>query len=689
MLFLYRYTLAVICALLLLCHLGWSLAAQATTPPQACAGCHPKEQARWQISDHAKAMAPATGQTVLGNFNDQRVTYLDQTAHFHYSQNRYRVTLQEGARVTDYPIPYVFGHYPLQQYLIAMPGGKYQVLGFSWDSRPASEGGQRWYHLHQDQSVGIEDRLHWQQPLQNWNGMCADCHSRGLERHYQPQTDRFATRWQSLNLDCLACHTKHDSPPAPAPDRAQRSEATLETCFSCHSLRSPLTDGFTPDTPYLDQFSPQFLLPELYFADGQIKDEVFVYGSYLQSKKHRAGVQCNHCHDSHSQKLTLAANPTCTQCHSAAHYDQPQHHGHARDSEGARCIACHMPERTYMGVDRRRDHQFSIPRPALAAEFGTPNACLDCHPDQSHAWAAAALTRWHGKTPDIRPNERNYLRFQSGQPLDTQAQLAILDDEHLDIMKRATLLLRMSLDTPLIPPERLKAWVNHPEPLLRLAAVLNPLPLTPARIEILAAGLSDRFRAIRVASAQKLLGVPLPAKHQPAFARASEELETAVAINSWRGEGRLTRANNALRLGQLEEAQVQYQAAIRIDPYYSHSYSNLASLYRNTGRAGLAGEILDQGLRANPSAADLMYSKALHLTTQDDSAAAHLWFERAHLQAPANPDYFYAYLLSLEAVGQLDLAHRLLAQWMQNPPVPHPHLQALYDYWRTAPPSLR
>ena len=38
-----------------------------------------------------------------------------------------------------------------------------------------------------------------------------------------------------------------------------------------------------------------------------------------------------------------------------------------------------MPERIYMGIDRRRDHGFKIPRPDLSRKLSVPNACVGCH----------------------------------------------------------------------------------------------------------------------------------------------------------------------------------------------------------------------------------------------------------------------------------------------------------------------
>jgi hypothetical protein len=43
-------------------------------------------------------------------------------------------------KLTDYEISHTFGLYPLQQYLIPFPGGRYQVLPIAWDTRPEGRG---------------------------------------------------------------------------------------------------------------------------------------------------------------------------------------------------------------------------------------------------------------------------------------------------------------------------------------------------------------------------------------------------------------------------------------------------------------------------------------------------------------------------------------------------------------------
>jgi hypothetical protein len=116
------------------------------------------------------------------------------------------VSISYDGKSVIYPIKYTFGHFPLQQYLAETALGKLQVLPFAWDSRSKEQGGQRRYHNYSDEEIRPQDRLHWRQPLKNWNGMCADCHSDGLIRGYKSQKNSFNTQFDNINVGCVSCH---------------------------------------------------------------------------------------------------------------------------------------------------------------------------------------------------------------------------------------------------------------------------------------------------------------------------------------------------------------------------------------------------------------------------------------------------------------------------------------------------
>ncbi len=173
----------------------------------ACASCHAKETVEWRKSQHHDAMAAASEQSVLGNFNNAKFTYARITSTFFKRENKYYVrTDGRDGKLADFEIKYTFGVYPLQQYLLEFPDGRLQALSIVWDARPKQEGGQRWYHLYPNEKITYDDELHWTRPAQNWNFMCADCHSTDVRKNYDPVADRFQTRWAEISVGCEACH---------------------------------------------------------------------------------------------------------------------------------------------------------------------------------------------------------------------------------------------------------------------------------------------------------------------------------------------------------------------------------------------------------------------------------------------------------------------------------------------------
>ena len=390
-------------------------------PNQTCAECHQQQFDDWGGSDHDLAMQHASEETVLGDFNDATFTHFDQTTRFFQKDGQFFVnTERPDGKAADFQIRYTFGVKPLQQYLIEFPGGRLQSLTTAWDTE-----GNRWFHLYADEEIAADDALHWSGRYQVWNHMCAACHSTDLRKNYDPDSDTYATTWAEINVSCQACHGPGEAhvewarslPEGAATDGADyqlaavflgdKPENEIQTCAPCHSRRQQLRADTQAGASFFDGFMVETLREGLYHADGQILDEVYVYGSFIQSKMHQKGVRCTDCHNPHSGRLQSPGNGVCTRCHQTSppeefsslkskEYETPEHHFHALGGEGAECVNCHAPASTYMGVDPRRDHSFRVPRPDLSVKLGTPNACNDCHEDQTPEWAVAAVTKWYG-----------------------------------------------------------------------------------------------------------------------------------------------------------------------------------------------------------------------------------------------------------------------------------------------------
>jgi predicted CXXCH cytochrome family protein len=652
------------------------------TSNQLCLSCHQQAQHEWKKSDHAKAMAIANKASVLADFNHNKVEHYGQKAIFFIENNQYQVTISYDDKTDTYPIKYTFGHFPLQQYLVETEQGKLQVLPFAWDSRDKEKGGQRWYHNYSHEEIRPEDRLHWRQPLQNWNGMCADCHSDGLVRNYDVEKNSFTSQFDNINVGCLSCHGDM-SAHAQSPEKRniggdvtksshptgqwlrnvgertahwkgdKRDNAFMDGCFSCHSLRSPLTDGIQPNTPFLDQFTPQLPSAPNYHADGQIKEEVYVYGSFLQSKMFTAGVNCLDCHDKHTMKLKIEGNGLCLQCHGGEVYNVKAHHQHDEKSTGAQCVNCHMPENRYMGVDDRRDHSFKIPRPDLSIEFNTPNACIKCHDGESNQWASDNLNKWHGKPEPVPLSKQFLMRLNIGEVLTLAQHLSIIDDENLDVISRATAVQLLSFTTQVVNAGILAPLLSHKEPLLRLSATSAVNLISPTdKVKYVSPLLKDKYKAIRVSAARSLITSQISVIDKAAFDSAFKTLMDSNDINSWRGEGRANQGALAIEMSNFNDGEKSFKKTIEIEPYFETGYINLADIYRSQKKPFQVASVLSKGIKNNPKSAAIHYSYGLYFVRQKDMKKAIDLFDKAMALMPDNPQYAYTYLLALDGVGQ-------------------------------------
>ncbi|CAD5291831.1 conserved exported hypothetical protein [Alteromonas sp. 38] len=662
-----------------------------------CVSCHQQAVSNWQQSDHAKAMDVAAANTVLGDFSGTAVAHYTQQARFYQKGQDFWINFTEADSTTDYQVKYTFGHYPLQQYLIEGSAGKLQVFPFAWDSRSKEEGGQRWYPMYSQEDIQPADRLHWRQPLQNWNGMCADCHSDGLTRNYSVETKQFDTTWDNINVGCQSCHgemTHHADTASSASqltgqsshgklalssdeqkaigqwlldDGAKiaswhgepRDNQFMETCFACHSLRSPITDGIDPNAAFLDQFVPSLLAPPMYHADGQIKEEVYVYGSFLQSKMYAAGVNCLDCHDKHTMKIKVQGNGLCLQCHSSEVYQQQSHLRHDVSSTAGQCVSCHMPETTYMGVDARRDHSFKVPRPDLSAKYDTPNVCTGCHEMQSSNWAADIINQWRQGDALPDTSQDDFLALMHNGTLPVARHFALINNTELSVIVRASAIAMLPNSVAQLSDNDVKGWVQSEHDLIRLAVagIGNMLPV-PERLKSYQTLLEDRFKAVRLRAANHLLDAGL--NNNAAFKPALELLLKFNEVSMWRGESALNQSMVYLQLGRTKEALNSLQHGIDVDPFFAPNYVNLADVYRQAGQVENERMTLNAGLKANPTSAVMHYAHGMYLfraQRKPDSIEA---FRRAVKLAPDNVQYVYVYFLVLDGVGQTDKALREL-----------------------------
>jgi tetratricopeptide (TPR) repeat protein len=513
-------------------------------------------------------MQVANEQTVLGDFDSASVEYFGETSSMIRDGNRYIMqTGNVSGDLEEFEISFTFGVEPLQQYLTDFPDGRKQVLPFAWDTRPTEEGGQRWYHLHSDEEIRYDDTLHWTGRYANWNYMCAECHSTDLQLGYELASNSFSTTWSEISVGCEACHgpgsthveqATHDFDENygllvdlddrrdaawvmnPETGIAQRSEPAAaqqqpESCGRCHSRRGLITDSYEYGKPLLDTHRVALLEEGLYHPDGRILDEVYVYGSFVQSKMYRAGVTCSDCHDPHSGDLRTGPDPNdvCAQCHLPTKFATTEH------AAGDDCVSCHMQEEIYMGVDPRRDHSFRLP---------------DTQSDPNHYGAAIAAAR-NGKV-----------------------DVAAARNGAIPAIARATLVSLLRAPFGDDASALLENAVNDPNPLVRIAA-LQALHTAPPELRPSLGSdlLSDPVCAVRTQAALTFVETRdlLPLEATRAYADAAEEYRQSLLATASFPESMTILSDFEFRLGDNDQAIEYLEHAIRLDPKLAaarHSY---------------------------------------------------------------------------------------------------------------------
>jgi Flp pilus assembly protein TadD len=692
---------------------------------RTCASCHQAEVDKWRRSDHALAMQEVSEQTVLGDFRDVDFSYGGVTSTFFKKEGRFFVrTDGPDGELHDYQITYTFGVRPLQQYLIAFPDGRMQPLGIAWDSRPAHEGGQRWFHLYPDQNVTAIDPRHWTHRNQNWNSMCASCHSTNLQKNYDLAADRFATTWSDINVSCEACHgpgsnhvawAEARSAGGVAPDPTKgliagrrasegghwepaaraarwigppRRGSEVETCGTCHTRSRLITSRRQPGGALLDTQVPALLEAGLYHADGQILDEVFEYGSFTQSRMHRAGVTCSDCHDPHTAKLRRGpGNATCSTCHLPATFDSESHHRHKAGTEAALCVSCHMPKKTYMVVDDRRDHSFRVPRPDLSIASGAPNACTTCHTTRSAQWSADAVARWYG--PNRRQEPHYLTAIDAGRRGVANAEPVLASaatDRQVPPIAQATILTLLAdyLSPASLPAMR--GGLTDADPLVRAASVRGLTPLPPQdRAGFAADLLRDPVRAVRIEAARVLAGTPTAALSSRAVTdleRALGELVDAELASAERPESHLNLGALNIQLGRPNEAEASLKMALRLDPRFVPAMINLADLYRSQNRDGDGEALLLRAIAIAPDRAEAVHSLGLLRVRQGRQSEALTLLRQAASLEPGAPRYGYTHALALQSSGDLAGAGGVLEDTHRRHPTDYDTLLALVHVQR-------
>lgn len=618
---------------------GPAAAAPTYVGSESCADCHEDAARAWKGSQHALAWTMPGPDTVLADFDGTAFEGDDLSARFRIENGAYYATVTESdGSQREYRIHSVAGVAPLQQYLIETEPGRLQAFDIAWDTVR-----KRWFDIYPEQELPPGDALHWTGPYKTWNARCAECHATGYRRNYSARTRSYSSTQAEIGVGCEACHgpgsahlewTKGKTP-GEGLDRfgftmsfgAGNTGREIEQCATCHSRREALTDGNPlPGTPFDDAHNLAPLRPGLYHPDGQILDEVYVYGSFLQSRMFDRGVGCMACHEPHKATVKADDNSLCTQCHSTAgndafptlkrkDYDSRAHTRHEPGTEAAACKSCHMIERVYMAVDGRRDHSFRVPRPDLGLQTGAPDACTDCHEDQSQTWAAARIAEWFPDSDNRGPHFGTAFAQAVNDPqgaADALQQIA-LDAAAPGIVRATAMLLLGPVSSPALA-DRSAPLLSDPDPLVRRAAAGLQRGAAPAdRVAALMPVLADPVRSVRIAAARQMLDI------DTAALRPSQQAMLGEAMADWRAslgnkldfpETHMVLGGIALTLRDAKTAERAFREVVRLDPQRREAWRMLVRLTQLSRGAPAARAILDDALRRVPGDPELLRLKS-------------------------------------------------------------------------------
>jgi Flp pilus assembly protein TadD len=621
----------------------------------SCKSCHEEEYRLWALSHHGLAERPInTNQDALAFAPTKPIRHGMQTSHAMATNGQFQlVTAALDGQSKAFTPERVIGENPLRQFLINAPGGRFQVTELAFDQVR-----REWFDVYGDEDRRPGEWGHWTGRGMTWNAMCAACHNTRLRKHYDDESDSYATTMAEMTVGCEACHgpmLAHNAwqianhteagtasvPPAKDPTiRALNREQIFDTCGSCHSRRAELTGEFVPGEKFSDHFA--LSIPDdtdLFYPDGQVRDEDYELTAFLGSRMHAAGLRCADCHEPHSGRPRSAGNDLCMSCHAsgvsvslavrkagteppisapAPKIDPLTHSHHETGKSGNSCVDCHMPVTTFMQRHQRHDHGFTIPDPSLTREFGIPNACGRCHKDRGVDWAAATVDKWYGQRMErpSRGRTRILARAKAGDAATPEKLIRLMRSETNGFWRAvsAGFLRRWAAESNVTTA--LIAATRDPHALVRAMSVRSLEPLAahapnpdapqPAVIAV-RKELEDSSRAARIDSAWALRS------SLDTNATAGEDLLRYLRVNGDQPSGAMQSGVFMMDRGDAVTAINFLERAVKWDTNSAPPHHALAVALSSRGRSEEAARELQTACLLAPRDAELQFKLGLAL----------------------------------------------------------------------------
>ncbi len=654
-----------------------------------CAECHAHET--MLCLNSPKALHHTYANRYLSDAKDSKPfdgrTYAQglQKYEFYKSEGSFIISVEDKNTASKkiYTAVMALGVEPLVQYIVERERGAFQVFPIAYD--PKSD---ELFNVFGDEKRLEGEWGHWLAKGMNWNSNCAYCHMTGFYKNYDAKGDSYESKFAMQGISCLQCHQALPKdckqPNLPILSKRPTKEMRMQSCASCHSRREQLdADKFKVGDDYFNSFRPA--LPTIsgaYYADGKVKEEDFVFSSFMMCRQYIAGLTCTDCHDPHSLKTPRPAanNELCLMCHAPAAKNfkgaptiVPNEHSFHGDNSGNLCVNCHMPKTTYMGRDERFDHGFTSPDPVLTREIGIPNACSQCHqkidsdkPERDLDWLIESFEKNYGTPRFLRKRARSIAVYKahSGEASPAlKSELMRLLELEENYAWQATLI---SLLSPWIADnsvkEKILKMAESTSPLVRSAAIMAISPL-PDSLEILGKSLSDPSKLVRIDSAFAL-GGNLDTK-----SIQYSELAEYLDFNSDRPLGLLKRADFALREGRFREAADLAKSALRLESGNPALEREIAIMVFKAGFSEEAANFLKDSRMRYPESAEIAYALALMYGELGDMENTVKELESTIKLDPKFSRAWYNLSVALFRMGKTDEAIKAIDKAIETDPL--------------------
>lgn len=628
---------------------------------ERCAECHRAQVEAWRGSTHARAGGAPGRVNVIAPFDGTPIRFADAEVIPRSSGGRFSFTVrQAGAEDRVFNVDGVVGGGHMegggtQGFLSRYADGTWRFLPFDYSRRnkaffcnTIARGNRGWVTI--SPALAITDCVDW--PPTRVIGdeprfsNCQSCHGSQIRVALDTTARAYRTDMQSLGINCESCHgaggthiARVRDPGAVArgdigmqPLASLTKDQSLATCFQCHSLKDQLRPGYASGMQLAEYYSirlPQ-LGDEALQPDGRTRTFAYQEGHLYSDCYRNGGMTCTSCHDPHSQNyrdVTGAGLPgrfddhQCTSCHASKADSVSRHTGHADNSPGSRCTACHMPylQQPELGSAipyARSDHSIPIPRPVADSAIGIVSSCKGCHTDKSATALGADVQRMFGDLKPLPQSVDALVRAKNGMERGEAAKLLLNPDE------QHTQALFAGM-----------AWfLDHH--LSRDMVDLERDVIT--RLERLAVHPDDDITAVALASLHLSRGSE-PRTRQFLIAALDSLGEREARVRSRWGVVMGYLADKARSTGDQAGAAALYRRAREVDPANARVPLNLGLALNDARDHAGAVEAYQQSLALDPRQPLTLVNLGIALAARNDMNGAVAAYRRAIALNPREP----------------------------------------------------